>query len=76
VIFFLWDCGLNLGLQACKAGAQPPEPHLQPIFAMVILEMGSWQLFALALNCDPLDLSLQSSRDYRDELLCLGSDFF
>jgi hypothetical protein len=37
---------LNSGFCACKAGTLPPEPHLQSIFALVILEMGSLQLSA------------------------------
>jgi hypothetical protein len=34
--FFLWEWGLNLGLCAYKAGSLLLEPHLQPIFALVI----------------------------------------
>jgi hypothetical protein len=50
--------GLNSGLHACKAGAQLFEPHLQFIFALVILEMGVWvglmnYLPRLALNHYP-----------------------
>jgi hypothetical protein len=35
MLFFFFSfggtCSLNLGLYACKAGALPPEPHLQSI---------------------------------------------
>jgi cadmium resistance protein CadD (predicted permease) len=51
IFFFFW---MGLGfefrashlLQACKIGTQTLEPHLQSIFALVILEMGSHELFA------------------------------
>jgi hypothetical protein len=36
---------LNSGFHACKAGTLPFEPHLQSIFALVILEMGFLKLF-------------------------------
>jgi hypothetical protein len=53
LLFFLWGSGLR----AYKVGALPFGPHFQ--FALVILEMGSCDVFAwLALNHDPLDLSL------------------
>jgi hypothetical protein len=65
--FFWWNWGLNSGLHTCKAGttawATPPF-H----FVLVILEMGSLELFArLASNFDPSDPSLLSSWDYRCE---------
>jgi hypothetical protein len=45
--FFLRDWGFNSGLCACKAGLYLPlEPYLQSIFALVILEMGYFELFA------------------------------
>jgi hypothetical protein len=44
VFFFWWDGGLNLGLLACKAGVLLLEPHLESV--LVILEMGSFKLFA------------------------------
>jgi hypothetical protein len=56
--------GLEVGfeLRANKAGALPLEPHKPVHFALVILEMRSLKLFPwLALNQDPLDLSLPSS---------------
>jgi hypothetical protein len=30
--FFLWDWGLNSGLQTCKAGTFPLESHVQFLF--------------------------------------------
>jgi hypothetical protein len=36
---------LNSGLHASRAGILPPEPHLQSIFALVILDMRSEELF-------------------------------
>jgi hypothetical protein len=61
IIFFLWDWGLNLRLCACKAGALLHESHLQYILLWLFLEMGLMNyLPRLALNCDPLDLSLPS----------------
>jgi hypothetical protein len=44
--FFSFFMGLNSGLCTCKVGAQPFEPHLQPISALVILEIVSHELFA------------------------------
>jgi hypothetical protein len=43
------------GVCKCKAGTLPLEPHLQSIFALVILEMESLKLVAWT------DLELQSS---------------
>jgi hypothetical protein len=45
-IYFWWDWGLNSGLCTYKAGGLLLEPHLQVHFALVILEMGSHELFA------------------------------
>jgi hypothetical protein len=39
---------LNSGLQACKAGALPLEPHLQFILLWSFLDTGSCKLFAWA----------------------------
>jgi hypothetical protein len=36
------------GLYTCKVGALLLEPHLQVLFALVILQMASLKLFALA----------------------------
>jgi hypothetical protein len=46
--FFWWNWRLNSSLRICKAGALPLEPHLQYIFALVILDMGFCELFAWA----------------------------
>jgi hypothetical protein len=48
-IFFLGgggNGGLNSGLHTCKIGTLLLESHLQSIFALVILKMGSSELFA------------------------------
>jgi hypothetical protein len=42
-----WNWGLNLGLHTCHASTLLFEVHLQSTFALVILEMRSWKLFAL-----------------------------
>jgi hypothetical protein len=56
--FFLWDWSLNSGLSACKAGTLLLEPHLQSIFAVIILEMGLENyLLGLASNCSPPNYS-------------------
>jgi hypothetical protein len=46
--FFGWDWGLNSGLCSHKAGILLLEPHLQSIFALVVLEIGSQELVAWA----------------------------
>jgi hypothetical protein len=57
IFFFLSFCFLRLfclfevfksGLHTHKAGTLPVEPHLQSHFALVILKMGSQELFACA----------------------------
>jgi hypothetical protein len=57
--------GLGFELRAfgCKACALHLEPHLQSIFALVILGMESHELFLsrLASKRDPPDLSLPST---------------
>jgi hypothetical protein len=40
--------GLNSGLYTCKTVAVPLESYLQSIFALIVLEMGSLELFAWA----------------------------
>jgi hypothetical protein len=40
------DWGLNSRLCPCQAGTPLLEPHHQPVFALVMLEMGSSKLFA------------------------------
>jgi hypothetical protein len=66
--FVLAGLGLNSVLCSCKASALTLEPHLQSIFALVILEMASCELFAQAcFRPDPPDVSLPSSKDYRCE---------
>jgi hypothetical protein len=53
---------VNLELGTCKADALLLEPHLQSIFALVVLEMGlANYLLRLASNHDPSDISLLSS---------------
>jgi hypothetical protein len=48
VFFSCKDWHLNSGLHSCKAGTLPLEP-LSPVhFALVILEMGSQELFSQA----------------------------
>jgi hypothetical protein len=46
LLLLFWDWGLNSGLCTCKAGALLLEAHLH--FALVILGMGSHELFAQA----------------------------
>jgi hypothetical protein len=46
--FFVWDWDLNSGHCAHKAGSLQLEPDLQSIFALVILEMRYFELFAPA----------------------------
>jgi hypothetical protein len=64
---FLVGLGFELRaqhLQSCcsKAYVLLLEPHVQSIFALVILKMESGELLALlAWNLDPLDLSFPSS---------------
>jgi hypothetical protein len=56
------DWGLNSELHTCKAGTLLLEPQLQSIFALVILEMGSHELFAQTnLEQQPPYLSFPSS---------------
>jgi hypothetical protein len=62
-LYIWWDWGVNWGLHTSTAWATPPV-H----FALVILEMGSCELFPwTGLKWDPPDLSLPSSWDYRHE---------
>jgi hypothetical protein len=42
------ELGFEEGLHACKAGDLPLGPKLQTILLLVILEMGSHELFAWA----------------------------
>jgi hypothetical protein len=54
--------GLNSELWIYKEGTLSYETHLLPIFALVILEMGSQEPFARAgLKLDPPNLSLPST---------------
>jgi hypothetical protein len=46
LLLFLVALGFEQRLHTCKAGTLPLEPHLQSIFALVILEMGSHKVFA------------------------------
>jgi hypothetical protein len=47
-IFFLWDWGLNSELCSCKTGALLFDPHFHSTVVLVILEIGSHELFAWA----------------------------
>jgi hypothetical protein len=47
--YFIYLFLVGLGFElTCQAGVLQPELHLQPIFALVILDMGFLKLFAQA----------------------------
>jgi hypothetical protein len=48
LIYLLWDWGLNSGLYTFKAGVLPFELQPPIHFALAILEMESYELFARA----------------------------
>jgi hypothetical protein len=59
--------GTKISNCTCKAGALPLEPHFQPLFALVIFQIGCWVLPGLASNLDAPGLYLLNSWDYRCE---------
>jgi hypothetical protein len=60
--FFLVGLVLNSGFWACKTGTLPLEPYSSPFFSGYLRDRGLITcLSRLALNHDPLDLSLPSS---------------
>jgi hypothetical protein len=64
---------LNSGFHICKASILLLEPHLQSVLLWLFRRWGlSNYLPRLALNCNPPDLSLPNSWDYRCELWMLG----
>jgi hypothetical protein len=70
VCVLLVGMGFEVRDLSCKAGVPPLEPHLQSIFAQIILEMGLLNyLFGLASNYNPPNYSLPSNYDYRCEPL-------
>jgi hypothetical protein len=59
---------VSASLHSYAVGMTGVYHHAQPL-----VEMGSCELFAwLALNCDPPDLHLPSTWDFRFELSCLA----
>jgi hypothetical protein len=58
--FFFLVLGFELSFTLCKVGTVPHEPHLQSIFALVILEIGSRELFAWA-GLGPLSSQISAS---------------
>jgi hypothetical protein len=76
--FFLCVCVAGIWTQGfALADALPTWVTPPVLFALVVLEMGSHELFAwLAPSHHPPSLSLWSSQDWRCEPLCLACCFF